>query len=161
MPVHEGILERQPLSAPVHAVLLPKMPQSPAAGQELPLASPSTPGCPSFSCHGAQGHGSREGNPRELLGDGIYTPSAQFVLSLVPHQGTDSLAQPKDKFLARGQPGPLQFIMELPWNHFVVTLSVPNEFTIISAFSVNPSGSNNDFQFIQKGCYFPWQKMMT
>lgn len=43
-------------------------------------------------------------------------------------------------------------------NYFVVTLSVRNEFPIIIAFSVNPSGSNNDFQFIQKGCYFPWQK---
>lgn len=69
--------------------------------------------------------------------------------------------QTKGKFLAWGQPGLLQFIMKLPWNYFVVTLSVPNEFTIISAFCVNPSGSNNDSQFFQKGCCFPWQKMMT
>jgi len=72
-----------------------------------------------------------------------------------PIGGANSLVQPKDKFLARVQPGELQFIMKLPLNYFIVTLSVPNEFTIISAFSVNPSGSNNDFQFIQKGCSFP------
>lgn len=161
MPISKVILERQPLSAHVHAVLLPKVPQSPAAGQELSPASPPALGCPSFSCHGAQGHTTQESNPRGLLGDGIYTPSARFVLPPALHQGTESLAQPKDKFLAWVQPSPLQFIMELPWNYFIVTLSVPNEFTIISAFIVNPSGSNNDFQFIQKGCYFPWQKMMT
>lgn len=122
--------------------------------QRCPKALQQGRSCP-------HGHISQDSNPRGLLGDRFYTPSAQFVLPPMPHRGTESLAQPKDKFLARVQPSPLQFIMDLPWNYSVVTLSVPNEFTIISAFSVNPSGSNNDFQFIQKGCYFPWQKMMT
>lgn len=45
-------------------------------------------------------------------------------------------------------------------NYFVVILSVPNEFTIIIAFSVNPSGSNNDFQFIQKRLLFSLTKKL-
>lgn len=124
------------------------MPQTPTAGQELHPGSPWPPGaCPAVT----QGHKS-QGIAR------FYTPPAWFALLSAPHQGTDSLAHPKDKSLALGQPGPLQFVTELPWDYLVVTLWEPNEFTIISTFSVNPSGSNNDFQFIQKGCYFPWQK---
>lgn len=124
----------------------PKDVPKPAAEPGLLPASPPAPGCPFFY----MGAG---GQSQGIAGDWDLHP----LHPVCSPSGTSS----GDRLLVRGKrkvsgPGttwpPVTYHGE---DYFVVTLSVPNEFTIIIAFSVNPSGSNNDFQFIQKGCYFP------
>lgn len=83
------------------------MPQTPTAGQELHPGSHQPQGAgPAVT----QGHESQDIARLWVL----HPPPAQFALLPAPHQGTDSLAHPKDKSLALGQPGPLQFVTELP-----------------------------------------------
>lgn len=141
MPVHDVILKRQLLCMQAAPKGAPKPCSSAGAASRLS----SAPRGPFFFC-----------TSQDFAGNGADPP--QFVLPLAPLWGTDSLAVLQNKLLAQGHLGLLQLVTELPWDYLAVTLWEPNEFTIINAFSVNPSGSNNDFQIIHKGCYFSWQK---
>lgn len=79
--IHEVTLQRERLSAPVCAVLLPKMPQSLAAGQGLLPGSFPAPGWPLFSYTGLMGAGVRRAIPDDCWGL-RFAPSPPSLFSL-------------------------------------------------------------------------------
>lgn len=132
--IHEVTLQREPLSTPMCAGLLPKMPQSPAAGQGLLPVSLPPPGCPFFSYMGPMGAGVGRAIPEDCWRLG-FAPSPPSLFSLWhPIKEQSAWQRQKKSFWPRDNLAPCN-ISWRKWRkllccNFVSTKWIPHNYCI-------------------------------